>query len=201
RPPAQEVLEAAAVDLPRRRRQQPAHAQLGTAVDVHAALGEEEPEAELAHLRAVEMVAQPEHVGEVVRADLDRRFADLERGLAHRVRVALEHRHAQPRVLPAQLDCQRQSGQAAAEDGDIGVGGVRLHAHPVRSTPVILVDNAANSPSGSSITGGRERQRRYSATTSPWPQTWATTWVVILRRSWNRRKWLLRITVGAPAPA
>src|SRR5690606_19849618 len=36
---AEEVLEAAAVDLPRRRRQQPAHAQLGAAVDVHAAFG------------------------------------------------------------------------------------------------------------------------------------------------------------------
>src|SRR3546814_15914603 len=44
---AEEVLQAAAVDLPRRRRQELAHAQLGAAVDVHAAFGEEEPEAEL----------------------------------------------------------------------------------------------------------------------------------------------------------
>src|SRR3546814_7294716 len=73
---AEEVLEAAAVDLPRRRRQELAHAQLGAAVDVHAAFGEEEPEAELAHLRAVEVVAQAEHVGEVVRAE-DRKSTRL----------------------------------------------------------------------------------------------------------------------------
>src|SRR3546814_8993346 len=79
-----------------------------------AAFGEEEPEAELAHLRAVEVVAQAEHVGEVVRADLHRRFADLERRLAHRMRVALDHGHAQGGVLPPQLDRQRQPGEDAA---------------------------------------------------------------------------------------
>src|SRR3546814_18974559 len=53
----------------------------------------------------------------------------------------------------------------------------------------------------SSITGRPARQRRYSATTSPCFHTWATTWVVILRRSWNRRKRLLRISARTPAPA
>src|SRR3546814_11128189 len=106
------------------------------------------------------------------------------------MRIALDHGHAQRRILSPQLDRQGQARQAAAEDGDVGVG--RLGAHPARSTPVVLVCDAANSPSGSSITGRHARQRRYSATTSPCFHTWATTWVVILRRSWNRRKWLLR---------
>src|SRR3546814_7536851 len=84
---AEEVLEAAAVDLPRRRRQELAHAQPGAAVEAHAAFGEEEPEAELTHMRAVEVVAEAEHVGEVVRADLNCRFADFECRLAHRDRT------------------------------------------------------------------------------------------------------------------
>src|SRR5690606_22528867 len=111
-------------------------------------------------------------------------------------------RPAQGRVLAPQLDRQRLSGQATAEDGDGGVGrGRGLRAHPVRSAPVFAEGRAANSPSGSWITGCRARQRRYSATTSPCFHTWATTCVVIRRRSWNRRKWLLRISSGAPAPA
>src|SRR3546814_7102168 len=144
---AEEVLEAAAVDLPRRRRQELAHAQLGAAVDVHAAFGEEEPEAELAHLRAVAVVAQAEHVGEVVRAALHRRFADLERRLAHRMRVAPDHGHAQGGVVPQQLDRQRQPGRADAEDGAVGLGPCfGLWPHPVRATPG-LACLAANSPS------------------------------------------------------
>src|SRR3546814_11443489 len=114
------------------------------------------------------------------------------------MRIALDHGHAQRRILSPQLDRQGQARQAAAEDGDVGVG--RLGAHPARSTPVVLVCDAANSPSGSSITGRHARQRRYSATTSPCFHTWATTRVVILRRSWNRRKWLLPISARAPAP-
>src|SRR3546814_13803928 len=109
-----------------------------------------------------------EHVGEVVRADLHRRFADLERRFAHRMRIALDHGHAQRRILSPQLDRQGQARQAAAEDGDVGVG--RLGANPARSTPVVLVCDAANSPSGSSITGrpGSEERRGGKEGVSTW---------------------------------
>src|SRR3546814_14755091 len=112
------------------------------------------------------------------------------------MRVALDHGHAQGGVLPPQLDRQRQPGEAAAEDGDVGIGACfGLRAHPVRSTPG-LACIAANSPSGSSITGGRARQRRYSAITSPCPKTCRTTCAVICPRSRTRRKWLLRNCAG-----
>ena len=102
RPRAEEVLEAAAVDLPGRCRQRLADPQLGAAVEFAAALAEEEPETELAQLRAVEVLAQAEDVGEVMGADLDRGLADLERGLAHRVAVALQHRDPDGRIALAQ---------------------------------------------------------------------------------------------------
>ena len=58
----QEVLEQAAVDLVGRHRQRPAGADLGHAVDVAPAVGEEEAEAELLQLAALEVLLQAEHV-------------------------------------------------------------------------------------------------------------------------------------------
>ena len=109
----QEVLEAAAVDLPGGRGQQAADAELGAGVDVHAAVAEEEAEAELADVFLVQVLAQAEHVGEVVRADLDGGLADLERALAHRMPVALDHGDAQRWIPPLQLQGQGEAGQAA----------------------------------------------------------------------------------------
>src|SRR5690606_1273287 len=94
------------------------------------------------------------------------------------------------------LDRQRQAGQAAADDGDVGVGVGALLVHHVRSIPVVLPCTEAKVPSGSSITGGRARQRRYSAITSPCAHTCRTTCEVMFHRSRNRRKWLLRNCAG-----
>ena len=128
---AEMVLEDAAVDLPGRRRQHLAHAELGDVADVVAAVAEEEAEAELAHVRRVEMRAQAERVREVVRADLDRRFADLVRRNRHRMRAAFDHADREVREAVAQLQCERESGEAAAEDHDIRfqVSLVRFAGH------------------------------------------------------------------------
>src|SRR5690606_2746727 len=150
---AEEVLEAAPVQLPGRSRQQPADAQLGATVELFPALAEEEAEAELADLRRVQVLAQAEHVGEVVGADLDRRLADLERGLAHRVPVPLQYRHPDGRVALPQLQGQAKSRKACAEDGDVDTAGRDGH---------LLVASrgeaaTANSPPGSSLSCGLAR--------------------------------------------
>src|SRR3546814_8322307 len=113
------------------------------------------------------------------------------------MRVALDHGHAQGGVLPPQLDRQRQPGEAAAEDGDVGIGACfGLRAHPVRSTPG-LACIAANSPSGSSITGGCARQRRYSAITPPCPKTCRTTCEVRSEEHNSDIQSLMRISYAA----
>src|SRR5690606_36838872 len=101
---------------PGRRRQQTADADLGAAVDVVAAIGEEEAEAELADLLPVEMLAQAQHLGEVVRADLDRGFADLERGLRRRMAAPLEDGDRQRRIRLAQLQGESEPGQSTPQD-------------------------------------------------------------------------------------
>src|SRR5690606_2534703 len=183
--------ETAAVDLPRGRGQQLAHAQFGATVDGMAAFGKEEPEAELADLFGFEVFAQAEHVGEVVRADLDRGFADLERAFAHGVRAALDHRHRQRRRALAQLQREGQSGEAAAEDGDVGAergrlghvaSGRRAGLRDYRTWPApafTAVRGAGADASGSKTTGGRARARRYWRRSRPWANTWPTTCAVI----------------------
>ena len=130
---AEEILEAAAVQLPRRRRQQLADAQLDAVVDVAAAIGEEVAQPELADLLGFQVLAETEHVGEVMRADLDRGFADLERGLAHRVRAAFEHAHVDVGIALPQLDREGEAGEAAAEDGDVVDGHASLNWRAARA--------------------------------------------------------------------
>src|SRR5690606_37751830 len=176
---AEEVLEPAPVQLPGRRRQQPADAQLGAAVELFAALAEEETEAELADLRRVQVLAQAEHVGEIVRADLDRRLADLERGLAHRVPDPLQYHHPDGRVALPQLQCQAKSRKASAGNGDVGTAGAGGHLLGAsRGVP-----GAANSPLGSSIRGGLARALRHACQIPPWRSTVATTWDVMRVKS------------------
>src|SRR6185312_5414619 len=60
---AEEVFERAAFELPGRRGEHSADAEFGAAVQFRATLAEKEPEAELAHLRGVEVFAQAERIG------------------------------------------------------------------------------------------------------------------------------------------
>ena len=166
----EEVLEAAAIELPRRRRQQLADAEFGAAVDVVAAFGEEEAETELADLLGLQMLAEAEHVGEVVRADLDRRFADLERGFAHRMRAALEHRDVDARDRAASAGSRGVSPARPPPRMTTSVRGCVHAACPV-GVGAGSANAVPNSPLGSSITGGLARMLRYTAGRPPSPQT------------------------------
>src|SRR5207342_1474549 len=101
---AEEILEAAAIQLPGRRRQQLADAELGAAIDIVASFGEEEAESELADLLGFQVLTEAQHVCEIMPADFHGRFTDLERRLAHGMRAPLDHGDRQAGIALAQLD-------------------------------------------------------------------------------------------------
>src|SRR5690606_38301305 len=113
------VLEDAAIELVARRRQQRARAELGDAIDVVTAVGEEEAEAELLELALLEVGSQPEHLAEVVRRDLDGRLAHLVGRDRQRMPVALEDQDVQLREALAELQRQREAGKPAAQDDHV----------------------------------------------------------------------------------
>src|SRR5690606_38241899 len=178
----------AAVELPRRRGQQLADAQLGAVVDLLATFAEEEAEAELADLLLVQVRAQPKHLREVMRADFHRRLANVERRLAYRVRVALEHGHAERRIALLELDRKAQPGEAATEDDDIAIRLGSVHG--------VLAGwragRALNSPLGSSTAAGLARMLRYTDARFPRRRHCMTMWWVIRLKSRSGRKWLAR---------
>ena len=123
-----------------------------------AAVAEEEAEAELADVLGVEVLAQAQHVGEVMRADLDRGFAHLERAFAHRMAVALDHGHAQRRIAaaaaaaPGVSPARPPPRMATSVSVSIAVSGACSGSSGARFGEP---RGGANSPLGSSITGGR----------------------------------------------
>jgi len=116
---AEEVFERAAFELPGRSREYAADAEFGAAIQLRAAIAEKEPEAELAHLRGVEVFAQPERIGEIMRADFHGRFADLVGGGRHRMPAPLQHPDREAGAAVAQLQRKGKSGQTATDDQDI----------------------------------------------------------------------------------
>src|SRR4051794_35926082 len=85
---------------------------------------------ELVELVALEMVLEAEHVAEVVRGDLDRRLADLERGFGRRAVPLLGDEDAGLGAYLLQLQSECQPGEAAAENRDvIAFGGLLILAH------------------------------------------------------------------------
>ena len=79
-------------------------------------IGEEKAEAELDDLLRIEVLAQAEHVGEVMAGQFDRGFADLERGFGRFAATTFQHGDRQLRMVLAQLQRQRQASEATAED-------------------------------------------------------------------------------------
>src|SRR6476619_7577690 len=65
------------------------------------------------------MRLEPEPLLKIVRADLDARFADLERRLGNRMRPLLDDEDAQLRRLLPQLARQAAAGETAAKDDDV----------------------------------------------------------------------------------
>jgi hypothetical protein len=90
------------------------------------ARGEEEAQPALGQLLGIEVIAHPDHVGEVVGADLDGRLADLERGLGRRALALLgDHDRRLRAVRPSAAD-RASARQAATEDRNVEVALLSL---------------------------------------------------------------------------
>ena len=112
-----EVLEPAAIELERRHRREHRGAQLHAPGKVAiVALREEVPQSELLQLARAQVRLELEHDLQVVRADLDRRLTDFERGFADRVLALLDDQHPHVGMFEVQLPRQREAGKAAAEN-------------------------------------------------------------------------------------
>src|SRR6185295_6256892 len=91
----EEVLEDPPIELIRRRREIAARPKLQHLVDPLGAFRKEKPKAELLQLLLSQVLPKPEHVLEVVSADLHRRLAHLVCRLRYRMAQALQHDDAQ----------------------------------------------------------------------------------------------------------
>src|SRR5438067_1233216 len=118
----QKILEASAVELKRRHRRKPRRTELDARRQLAVvAVRKKVAEPELLQLRGAQMRLEPQSLFKIMRADLDARFADLERRLGHRMRPSLGDEHAQRRRFHAQLTREASAGQAAAENRHIVV--------------------------------------------------------------------------------
>ncbi len=113
----QPILEAAAIQLKRRHDGKERRPELGAPADVIVrSLREEVPQPELLEVLRAQDRFEPEHAPEIVRANLDARFADLESGLAHRMESFLQHQHAHVWRFEMKLTRESQSGEPAARN-------------------------------------------------------------------------------------
>ena len=83
---------------------------------------------------------------EIVRADLDARFADLVRGFGSRMRALFGDEDAQRRGLAFELSRQGQAGEPAAGDEDIDFAHASPSAVACRATASAAAFAAAASP-------------------------------------------------------
>src|SRR6185312_1646561 len=131
--PAEEILEGAAFELPGRGREHAADAELGAAIQLRAAIAEEKPEAELAHLCGVQVFAQPERVGEVMRAYFDRGLADLVGRGGYRMTAPFQYTDRKTGTASVQLQCKGEPRETTADDQDIR--GRRVQFIPPEDRP------------------------------------------------------------------
>ena len=137
---AAEGFEHAAIDLPGRRRQHAADAEFGHVAERLAAFRKEESEAELADVLGFQMLAQAECLGEIVRADLDRRFTDLVRRGGERMARAFEHADVQLREASAQLQCGAKPGESIAVIGSERMNALYLEGLSLLGVPAEAID-------------------------------------------------------------
>ena len=120
----QPVLQAAAVELKRRHRRERRRSELESAPEVTVvAGGKEVAQTELLEVAGAQVVLDVEHLLHVVRADLDRRLADLVGGLRRRMGPLLGDQDLQRWRRSFQLPRQRQPGQSTAGNEDVNVHG------------------------------------------------------------------------------
>jgi hypothetical protein len=114
------VFEAPAIQLERRNRRKDRGPKLEATRDVAiVAFREEVAKSQLFELMAAQVRLEPQPFLKVVRADLDARFAHLERRLAHRVLSLFDNQHAERRCFETQLPRQRTAGETSADDQDV----------------------------------------------------------------------------------
>ena len=88
--------------------------------DLGVVAGREPPaQPELVNLIGVEMLLEPEHVGEVVRRYLDGRLSDLECRFGRRALALLGNEDARLRSCVLELQPQAKPGEAAPENCDV----------------------------------------------------------------------------------
>jgi hypothetical protein len=120
--PEQLVLEPPAVDLVGERVEVAGRAELNALGDVRVvARRHVEPQAQLALLELLQVVAHADDLAVVIGADLDAGLADLEGRLGRGLGALVGDKHAGLRPLALELDRDRQPRQAAAEDGYVVV--------------------------------------------------------------------------------
>jgi hypothetical protein len=92
---------------------------LGALLEARLRGREEEAEAELVELSLMEIVAEAEHVAEVLASGIDGRFAHLERRDRKRSLELLHQRDRKIRVLCFELAREAEPREAAAADDDV----------------------------------------------------------------------------------
>ena len=136
--PVEFVFQPAAVDLVGHLWDERRAAQLHPGCDVGVgSVGEEHAQTHLANLGRAQVISQAEPVAQVVRRHLDRRLTDGVGDLGDRVRVGFDDQDAGLRAGPAQLQGEREGGDAPADDHHVlirrGGGGLgELAPDPVR---------------------------------------------------------------------
>ena len=151
------VLEHAAVDVVQWYLGEALVSELDSAGDVAVAVGrEEEAHAVLRDVNLVEVVAQPEHLAEVDPGDTREGLSDLERRSWCAPVPLLEYQHARLRTRLAQLQCEREAGQATPQNHHV-VARVR-HVRPPSLGPPLATSRCGPPAPGRRSTGRPSRR-------------------------------------------
>src|SRR5206468_2484293 len=170
----QKILEASAVELKRRDRREPRRSELDASRQLAViAVRKKVAEPELLELRGAQMRLEPQSLLKIVRADLDARFADLERRLGHRVLPSFRDEDVQLRRFHPQLAREASAREPASKNRDIVVIGYVQTRHGGHSTSVRDRSAEASRSSQSAIRnpqstcGSRRTRSRWSSGSIP----------------------------------
>ena len=112
----QHVLESAAVELEGRHGRVLGRAQLDAPLEIAIVrMRKKISQAELLELRAAQVRFEIQHLLKIMRADLDRRFTNLECGLPDRMLALFGHEHANRWRFQVQLPREAEPGEPPPE--------------------------------------------------------------------------------------